>query len=220
MPALPTTGVGNAAAPNEWSSAPNEAVTLIGAGTQDTANAHYVNNATATVDQGYALADMPADFGTMSAASIQLRYGRSANSTLLLWNNLQARIMSGATVLAAADSGGGFANVASNITVTTPTNSGVVSFAYVNTAANKATWDAAVLEMRIVQTRDMGGATNELRVFAGQVTGTYAEGVNVPDAVDDLAATAGNAQVTLTWTAPAEGGASITDYVVQYRVKP
>lgn len=39
----------------------------------------------------------------------------------------------------------------------------------------------------------------------------------VPAAVDDLAGTAGDSQVVLTWTAPDDGGSAITDYIVQYR---
>ena len=42
--------------------------------------------------------------------------------------------------------------------------------------------------------------------------------LSVPDAPTGLDATAGSGQVALTWTAPVEdGGAIITDYVVQYR---
>lgn len=39
----------------------------------------------------------------------------------------------------------------------------------------------------------------------------------VPDAVADLAGVAGDGEVVLTWTAPADGGSAITDYIVQYR---
>lgn len=42
----------------------------------------------------------------------------------------------------------------------------------------------------------------------------------VPGAVTNLAGTAGNTQVPLTWTAPANGGSPITDYIVQYRIVP
>ncbi len=56
---------------------------------------------------------------------------------------------------------------------------------------------------------------------AGAVIATFraapAGGATVPAAVSDLAGTAGNTQVPLTWTAPADGGAAITDYIVQYR---
>lgn len=40
----------------------------------------------------------------------------------------------------------------------------------------------------------------------------------VPSAVSNLAGVAGNNQVALTWSAPADGGSAITDYVVQFRV--
>lgn len=43
--------------------------------------------------------------------------------------------------------------------------------------------------------------------------------VAVPDAIDDLASSSQTStSITLTWTAPADNGASITDYTVQYRV--
>jgi DNA-binding beta-propeller fold protein YncE len=40
--------------------------------------------------------------------------------------------------------------------------------------------------------------------------------VSVPEAVDDLDATAGDEEVILTWSAPANGGSAITDYIVEY----
>ncbi|MEL7111161.1 MAG: phage tail tube protein [Pseudomonadota bacterium] len=42
----------------------------------------------------------------------------------------------------------------------------------------------------------------------------------VPEAPDAPSLTAGNAQVTASWTAPASKGSSITDYTIQYRVSP
>ena len=43
---------------------------------------------------------------------------------------------------------------------------------------------------------------------------------SAPDAVDDLATTPGDTEAVLTWTAPADDGSAITDYVVEYRVAP
>lgn len=54
--------------------------------------------------------------------------------------------------------------------------------------------------------------------FAITLTTETTAADTVPDAVSDLAGTPGNAQVVLTWTAPADGGDAITDYVVDYRV--
>jgi hypothetical protein len=54
--------------------------------------------------------------------------------------------------------------------------------------------------------------------YSSTVTSTPA---TVPDAPTALAGVSGNAQVPLTWTAPAAtGGAAITDYIVQYRTSP
>lgn len=60
-----------------------------------------------------------------------------------------------------------------------------------------------------------GGGTSAVgdnAVFGGEVVIA-----TIPDPVDDLAGTAGDSEVALTWTAPDDGGATITDYVVQYR---
>lgn len=64
-----------------------------------------------------------------------------------------------------------------------------------------------------------GTADPTLAAFTSSADGTVSS-ATVPDAVDDLAATPGDTEVDLTWTAPADGGASITDYVVQFRVQP
>jgi hypothetical protein len=265
MPTLPVTGVGDSAAPSQWSSAPNGVIQVIASANdsnfaEDTSN----GGGNSLLSQGYLLNDMPSDFGSMSSLSIRLRYGWAAAFTNRAWNSLDARLMSGATVLAAADDGGTFTEVATAITNTTPVTSGVVAFPYVNPDATKAEWDDAVLELRIDSTRSAGGSSVARRVYAGEVTGVYevavagndltetatdsvglsdeptvvlelavaeadAVGVvdessevlggaaTVPDAVTDLAGVAGDGEVALTWSAPNDGGAAITDYIVQYR---
>ena len=61
----------------------------------------------------------------------------------------------------------------------------------------------------------------EIRAVNGEGNGTASTAVSgtpraVPSAVADLAATAGNGEVVLTWTAPAANGSAITDYVIEF----
>jgi len=60
-------------------------------------------------------------------------------------------------------------------------------------------------------------------IFAGQVLGSsapiFTHQATVPGIPAGVTGTAGNSQVSLSWTAPAStGGAAITDYVVQYSI--
>jgi hypothetical protein len=175
---LPTTGVGDSAAPNDWTSAPNGVLQLIGSANDANFAADTSNSpGTSTQVQGYELGDMPTGvglfFASMNSLSIQIRYGWASSFTNRTWNSLSARVMSGATVLAANDSGGTFETVASSITNTSPANSSVVSFTYVNTGATKAQWDAGIVEMQISTTRSGGGSSVARRVYALEVTGQY-----------------------------------------------
>jgi hypothetical protein len=176
---LSATAVGNSAAPNGWTSAPNSVLQLIGSANdsnfaEDTSNTAGTSQQT----QGYALDDMPTGantlFVSMNSVSIRMRYGWNATKPAARnWNSLQARVVNGATILAANDSGGAFEVVASSITNTTPTNSSTIAFTYVNTGASKATWDGAIVEMRIDTTRTGGGSAVARRVYALEVTGQY-----------------------------------------------
>lgn len=46
----------------------------------------------------------------------------------------------------------------------------------------------------------------------------FSGAASAPAAITDLAGTAGDTEVDLTWTAPDDGGSAITDYSVEYRV--
>lgn len=124
---------------------------------------------------GYLLDNMPGDFGTMDDLSVQLRYGWSATPSNTTWPTLGARVVveSNGTILAGATAGGGYQTVASSITATTPTNSSVTGFTYVNTSASKADWDDANLQIVMVRDRSKGGGGQGQRVYAGDVTGNY-----------------------------------------------
>jgi hypothetical protein len=49
---------------------------------------------------------------------------------------------------------------------------------------------------------------------------TTAVAATAPGQVTGLSATPGNTQVSLSWTAPSNGGSPITDYLVEYRTSP
>lgn len=53
--------------------------------------------------------------------------------------------------------------------------------------------------------------------YGASFTGTPENIVYPPSQITDLAGTAGDTQVVLAWSAPAANGASITDYIVQYK---
>ncbi|MGE3278524.1 MAG: fibronectin type III domain-containing protein [Candidatus Altimarinota bacterium] len=56
----------------------------------------------------------------------------------------------------------------------------------------------------------IGGLYREMYVECGTLLSV------LPEAISDLDATAGNGEVVLTWSAPADNGSAITDYVVEY----
>jgi hypothetical protein len=82
--------------------------------------------------------------------------------------------------------------------------------------------NGANVEAQLAITGAAGGGTarNSAQVSHFTFTAETAPVATAPAAVNDLSATAGDGEVVLTWTAPADGGAAITDYIVQYRVKP
>jgi WD40 repeat protein len=92
--------------------------------------------------------------------------------------SLAIRVMSGATVLAAANSGGTYASVATIPTGTTADEVyGPTAFAYVNTTATAAQWAAATVELQQTYSANMGADGAAIKVDHVQFTGTYTRGV-------------------------------------------
>ena len=147
------------------------------AGAIDTSDFIRAPNDTDLSDYKCFVADTPADFGAMTALSWQLRYALSAAPPGSQRDNygISLRVMSGATVLAAADAVGSFvAAVPSTQTMPTAfTNTTVTAFGFVNTSATKAQWDAGSLEIRQTYTQTGSKDTHAVQVSAVQLTGTY-----------------------------------------------
>lgn len=119
----------------------------------------------------FGLTDMPSDFVAMYTLTLTIRRKMTglAGDT---WA-MTARIMNGATVLAAANSGGTEQSVWSITAADAGFVNASINFTYVNTAASKATWDGAVLETTGVRTANMGADAYTLQISAIEITGTY-----------------------------------------------
>lgn len=147
--------------------------------------AYVDTNTTDNYAVGYVLGNMPTDFGNMDSGTcnVRVRYAWDAKSTgNEIWNDIDARVVTATgTVLAAADSGGTFETVVDvpgsaegdGILTTTATNTTNISFTYVNTGASKSQWDNAVLEVRINRVKNKGGGTDQQRIYAAEINGTY-----------------------------------------------
>ena len=127
-----------------------------------------------------ALDNTPADFGTMDDLSWQVEYRVNAAPDDDTYD-LNIRIVNGATILAAADSGGTFASVATNITSTTDTTSSVTAFAHVNTTADKTTWDGGSVEVQQAYTKTKGADNVSIEVDFVEFTGNYTTGASTTD---------------------------------------
>ena len=164
-------------------------------GAVDGSYAHTASNATATYE-GYAQFSPPSDLATMTTLSIQLRYHWQTGTQVNTWNSLTARIYKSDGVTPLTNE----ATLASSITTTTPTNSSVIAFTGVDTAATLSDWQNARVYIRWSITKSMSGDTLEKRVTAGELTGTY-----------EIAGVTGTANITLgTLTAAGTGSSPIT----------
>lgn len=123
-----------------------------------------------------ALGDTPSNFETMdSPLNIRVVWrSNSTDDTLIV----RARIVNGATILAAADSGGAFQEVGSFVG-----NNGFADidqnadFGFVNTTADKATWDGATLEIQQGINRSMAADNCQIQPDLAEISGTYTESV-------------------------------------------
>jgi len=139
------------------------------ASTDDTDYVYDATNSNHTGTARFTLADTPADFGSILAASIRLRYA-CASAPTNTWDSLTAQIVKsdGSTPLTDA-----VTVVSGPITTTTLTNSSVVALTNPDTAATKADWDDALVLINWSISKVKGGDTIRKNVYAAEVTGTY-----------------------------------------------
>jgi hypothetical protein len=162
---------GDGASPRNWASQDVGTIdeTIAGAddGNHITATAVTTNN-----DTSFLLGLFPTGLGQVNSLSINVRYQaiNRTDDTLAL----RARVLTtSGTVLAAADSGGVFTTVAV-VTSSSFTNSGAISFAYVNTSADALEWHDAKLELRQIYAASGGqDAGCAIRVSALEFNGDY-----------------------------------------------
>lgn len=159
----------------------------------------YVNAPTDTNNADYkvAIADMPADFKSMLTGGLNVRYALSASppSSNKDTYGISAVIMAadGTTVLAAAAAGGTFTSIVSTTTMSTSySNSGVVSFAYINTGATPAQWNGAILTLRQTYSATGGKDGHNVRVSAVEFSGTYNRAIVMSGTVQTYAETGTN----------------------------
>lgn len=114
----------------------------------------------------------PVNLQTIDALTWTAESARSASGGDDVMD-LLIRVVNGATVLAAADAGGTFQTIRSNITGTANVTSGPTAFGYVNTGASKALWDGASIELQQAYSRNMGADGHGIVVDLLALNGTY-----------------------------------------------
>lgn len=138
------------------------------------------NNSSETLS--FALDNVDELFESMTTASWTIEYRQQGRSDDTL--TLRLRVMSGATVLAAADAGGTFVTANADVQSATDVTTGPTAFAYVNTTATKTEWDAATVEIQQFYIQNMGPDSAFIEVDWFQLTGTY-ELAAIPAEPDD-----------------------------------
>lgn len=165
-------------------------------------------SANVTETASFALADVAADFASMSSLNWRVEYRQQnrRNDTL----GLGIRIVSGATILAAADAGGTFADVSTNITNTADQTSAATAFAYVNTSADMAAWNAATVELQQTYSKSQASDGAFVEVDYVAITGDYV--ATIPPATGTLAVSeSGNDAAAASGSVPAQATAALGD---------
>lgn len=116
-----------------------------------------------------AMGDTPSDFATMDTLDAFVNWLHNGTDDTI---TVRLRIVNGATILAAADSGGTFQQFDSK-SASGDYTSATQAFTYVNTTADKATWDAATVEVQQGYSQNMGPDNAQLQADYVELNGTY-----------------------------------------------
>jgi hypothetical protein len=169
----------------------------------DTTDYVKANNDVNNSDYKVTLPNMPSNWSAMASVTINVRYalsGAPPGSSKDTYG-ISARVVNGATILAASDSGGTFQSLVSTTTMSTAfSNTGDVAFTYVNTSASSATWNGAVLEIRQTYTQSGSKDAHAVEVSVAELIGVYT--VSVPPQTIDVTGTVCSS--TSSATAPSQ----------------
>lgn len=178
MPSLSTILVdGDGEGPRNWNVQPFGSIDegIAAADGTEIVAATGTQNRNLSLDTSFDTAVVETDIDNVDALSYDVRY-RADNSVGDDTVTFGIRVMSGATVLAAADSGGTFQVVlsaANSAWHTTLQNKGVTAFTFVSPTAAQADWDAAEIEFRSTHAAVMSPDDNWVIVDTVELTGTY-----------------------------------------------
>ena len=175
------------------------------------------NNTTGTYRANFALADTPSDFTKMGTLDVRLRYLISAAASNTCSLTVQVFQSDGTTALTNA------VQVVANVTNTVAENSSVITLTGLDTTANKAVWDGALVQVSWGLQKVKGGDSNQRRVTAAELTGTYTAVVDTETSIiatatvtassgafaGSVVSIVGDATVTASFAAVANSVASI-----------